>query len=136
MNNLPAVHQPPAVDAYADVLPAWLNYLIAAFPTARLAENTFAVYEDVFSNEDPAVMRQAARAAVRASVFFPSVRELAAHVRRQREQRSEWDGAEHLRHRRESQTWPTCPVCGEHVRPDWATCPACADLARMTREDA
>lgn len=126
----------PAVapaEAYADALPPWLNYLIAAYPTAKLAANTFAVLEDAFSDEDPAVLRDAVRRAVKESRFFPSAAELAVHVRRESERAAvaQYHIPDYLHYRRVSQFWPTCPNCGERINPDWSICPACADLDRM-----
>lgn len=123
----------PAASLYADVLPPWLNYLVAAYPTAKLAANTLPVFEDAFGDEDPAVMRSAARAAVREYNFFPTVHELARCVRNEHE-RGEQESfivPAHLHYRRQSALWPACPDCGERVNPEWDSCPACDDLARM-----
>jgi len=136
MTTLPAVQPQPYTvppDDYADVLPGWLNYLIAAYPAAKLAAKTFAVFEDAFGEIDPAIMRQAARAAVLGQKFFPSVHELNAYVQQllAGDLAEQWLLPPHLHHRRMSQNWPTCPACGERLNPAWPTCPACADLARI-----
>ena len=126
----------PAKPGYIDGLPNWLNYLIATFPAARLSENTFAVMEDAFLDEDPAVMRAAARLAVNEQRFFPSVYELRGYVRREAE-RLEIDQyriPDYIHYRRISARWLTCPVCGERINPTWDVCPACQDLARMENQ--
>lgn len=123
----------PADVDYSDMLPPWLRYLVAAYPAARLAAHTFAVFEDAFGGHEPAVMMAAAKAAVAAHRFFPSVAELMPHVRRAAEA-AELDAARALtiaEYRQASAAWPACPDCGEQRNPTWPTCPACADLARM-----
>lgn len=132
----PASSAPSSAATWLDGLPPWLNYLVAAYPAAKLADNTFAVYEDAFGDEDPGVMRAAARAAVRDSRFFPTVHELDRCVRREHErgEQESFTIPGHLHYRRQSALWPTCPACGERVNPEWDNCPACADLARMAEE--
>mgnify|MGYP000865979577 FL=1 len=115
---------------YVDGLPPWLNYLIAAFPAAKLSENTFAVFEDAFGEEDPVVMRAASRAAVNELRFFPSVYELRRIVAREaeRHEAAQYRVPDWLHYRRLSSLWPVCPGCGERVNPEWDCCPACEDL--------
>ena len=132
----PARYAPPAAPAatapdYQDMLPPWLNYLIAAYPTAKLASRTLPVFEDAFSDEEPDVMREAVRAAVNDLRFFPTVYELRQYVRAANERRDDgnWKLPPHLFYRWASRNWPVCEQCGERV-PDPANCPACADLAR------
>lgn len=127
---------PSSATAYLDGLPPWLNYLVAAYPAAKLADNTFAVYEDAFGDEEPVIMRAAVRAAVRDIRFFPTVSELTRYVRKEREgeDQASYTIPGHLHYRRISALWPACPECGERVNPEWDDCPACADLARMSRE--
>lgn len=126
----------PANPGYIDGLPNWLNYLIAAFPAARLSVNTFAVMEAAFLDEDPAVMRAAAHLAANEQRFFPSVYELRGYVRRESERLEidQYRVPDYIHYRRRSAMWPICPVCGERVNPAWDTCPACQDLARMENQ--
>ena len=131
MNQITPAVPPTAANAYSDVLPRWLNYLIGAFPTANLSANTFPVFEDAFSDVDPATMFAAARAAVKDLRFFPTVHELGVYVRKQAPAGGQWLLPPIIHYRRNSQVWPVCPRCGERVNPDWDNCPACADLARM-----
>jgi len=59
--------------------------IVGKHPAAKLSENTFAVFEDAFGEEDPVVMRAASRAAVNELRFFPSVYELRRIVAREAE---------------------------------------------------
>lgn len=60
------------------VLPSWLRYLVGAFPAAKVASTTYPVYEDQFSDTDPALMLQAIRQAIKGHRFtnFPTIAEL------------------------------------------------------------
>lgn len=71
----------PAINQTADPLtnlPTWLRYLAGAFPAAKVTSATFMVYEDQFSDADPALMLTAVRQAVKAHTWgsFPAVAEL------------------------------------------------------------
>lgn len=59
-------------------LPSWLRYLVGAFPNAKVASTTFAVYEDQFSDVDQALMLGAIRQAIKGYRFanFPTIAEL------------------------------------------------------------
>lgn len=128
---IPQQQTRPAAADYSAALPSWINYLIAAYPTANLASRTFAVLEDAFRDEAPATMTAAARLAVRDQKFFPSVHELGGYVRRVSEDADVVKLPPMEYYRRVSQLWPTCPDCGERVAPEWNSCPACVDLAAM-----
>jgi hypothetical protein len=132
-NSLVTQNDLAPMSAYMDMLPQWLNYLVAAFPQSKLAANTFAVYEDAFGAEEPETMREAARAAVEDLRFFPTVNELRVYVRRTHERApaEQHKLPPHIFYRRRSRSWPTCPDCGERVSPEWDTCPACVDMERM-----
>lgn len=118
---------------YSSALPPWLNYLVAAFPTANLATFTFAVMEDAFKDESPAIMKAATRAAALDKKFFPTVGELNYYVRKEREkgEGEQWKLPPVDYYRRMSAMWPVCPDCGERVNPEWVNCPACIDMAAM-----
>lgn len=63
-------------------LPSWLRYLVGAFPAAKVASTTYPVYEDQFSDTDPALMLQAIRQAIKGHRFtnFPTIAELRRMV--------------------------------------------------------
>jgi hypothetical protein len=128
MDKLATIGQPQIA---FELLPAWLNYLVAAYPTANIAKMTLAVLEDQFKDIDPAAMMQAARAHVKASKWFPTAQELAAFVESDADDDEQWligwDTAEVLRYKRAAATWATCPNCEERT-PDLNNCPFCADM--------
>ena len=70
----------PALDA----LPAWLRYLVAAYPAAQVSATTYLVYEDQFADVDAAVLMTAVKAAVKSHRFntFPAVPEIWREVGR------------------------------------------------------
>ena len=58
-------------------LPTWLQYLVAAYPQAKVSPMTYAVFEDQFSDIAPETMMSAIRAYVRnGNKFWPSIAEL------------------------------------------------------------
>lgn len=122
-------------DQYADALPPWLQYLVAAFPTSKLAARTFVVMEDAFREEPPAILQAAARRATEEKNYFPTVYEMKHYVRKEHEkgEGEQWRLPPIEYYRRMTAMWPVCPDCGEKVKPGWDSCPACADMARMTR---
>jgi hypothetical protein len=67
-------------EEWREALPAWLNYLVAAFPQARVDMMTYAVLEDVFQGVPAEVMKAAARAYVRRHAFWPTAAELRPYV--------------------------------------------------------
>jgi hypothetical protein len=67
-------------EEWREALPAWLSYLVAAFPQARVDMMTYAVLEDVFQGVGPEVMKAAARAYVRQHAFWPTAAELRPYV--------------------------------------------------------
>jgi len=76
-----AITTPTHRDALA-TLPKWLQYLIGAYPSAKVTEATYLVYEDQFGNVPPAQMLTAVRTAVKRHKYhtFPSVAELRSIV--------------------------------------------------------
>jgi hypothetical protein len=67
-------------EEWREALPAWLSYLVAAFPQARVDMMTYAVLEDVFQGYAPEVMKAAARAYVARHQFWPTAAELRPFV--------------------------------------------------------
>ena len=141
VSHSPATAARPSVGpVYADALPPWLRYLVAAYPAAKLAAATFAVYEDAFTGYDPELMGQAVRAVVADCKFFPSAAELRKSADRMAEKR-EIEAIQQSRrnsiatYRAESPSWPVCPACGERRDPEWDSCPGCTDLASMLRSN-
>jgi hypothetical protein len=132
MDKLATINQPQIA---FELLPAWLNYLVAAYPMAGIARMTLAVFEDQFSDVDPAVMMQAAKAHTKRSKWFPAVKELLDAVEEVELAAEErwlipkpvWDV---MQYRKAAAAWATCPECGEWT-PDLNNCPFCADMAEM-----
>jgi hypothetical protein len=121
----------PQQQAAFQLIPPWLNYLVAAYPANTAGKMTLAVMEDQFKDVDPAAMMQAARAHVKASKWFPTAQELAAFVESDTGEGEQWliawDTAEVLRYKRAAATWATCPNCEERT-PDLNNCPFCVDM--------
>jgi hypothetical protein len=67
-------------EEWREALPAWLSYLVAAFPQARVDMMTYAVLEDVFQGVAEEVMKAATRAYVRQHAFWPTAAELRPYV--------------------------------------------------------
>jgi hypothetical protein len=63
-----------------DLLPSWLQYLVAAYPTTKLVKKTFAMMEDQFQDVDGKTMDAAVRRHVARSEWWPKASELRAIV--------------------------------------------------------
>jgi hypothetical protein len=100
----------------------------------------------VYSEEEPAVMLEAAYSYMRDKQFFPRVSDLRPYVQQVREQRrgdmrydelndgtleARWSA--HERRMAAIQAgftrYPLCPACGERT-PSLEACPFCADMAQ------
>lgn len=69
-----------AGETWRQELPLWLNYLIAAYPQARVDMMTYAVLEDVFQGVEAEVMRAAVRSYVARNKFWPTAADLRPYV--------------------------------------------------------
>lgn len=67
-------------EGWRQELPLWLNYLIAAYPQARVDMMTYAVLEDVFQEVEAEVMRAAVRSYVGRHKFWPTAADLRPYV--------------------------------------------------------
>lgn len=71
----------PDLQTINNNIPAWLQYLIGAYPQAKTSPMTYAVFEDQFRDIAADVMLAAVKVHVAGSVFWPSIAELSTSVK-------------------------------------------------------
>lgn len=73
---------PAGISQALNALPAWLQYLIAAYPAAQVAGLTYLVYEEQFADVDADTMLTAVKATVRQHKYntFPAVADIRQQV--------------------------------------------------------
>lgn len=113
--------------------PAWIKYLVGAYPQAGLAELTPIVMQSHFADMSPEVMMAAVKAYVEVGTFWPTVAELRPHVAKAQAAAEEHveplDWRDMQAYKASSRYWQLCADgCGEYRHESWSVCPFCAEL--------
>lgn len=106
--------------------PAWLKYLVGAYPQQKPSAATMAVFEQQFIGIDHAVMMTAVQGYVSENKYWPAVSELRRYVKEPQEQHVL---PFHIWHNRiyAPRYWMRHEPCGE-LTPDVNDCPFCMDI--------
>lgn len=91
--QLNAINQPEDLIA---TLPAWLQMLIGSYPAAKVNRATFMAYDAMFADEDPKLMVQIVKTAVRVHKYhtFPTIGELSEILKQQKASGADQEQAE------------------------------------------